>query len=695
MTIDQILDELETIGKRKTPRLIWESVLYYYASIMLNKYNFRKNVGSKPFIRYYSIIFASSGVGKSFVLNQIENMCGLEQYPGAMTAFYRDSLSRLPEIPEDRDEVLRYMPKSVTIGVEGTAEGLFYVTKSQVGSMFGSLNLATEEFGEAIASSSGLLSKLKELYDGQFKAKIIKGDADSEMKSDINNIICNFIGLGSRKGVTHEAEKELKRIASSGMYRRTFIIDSKELVEKNKTETKINKTTEYLNALNENYKAEFKHRRTIDLLGEVYMKTTAEFDEELEKIDDDLIDRAHSDKLNEFAQYNTGSLEMVIDLAHIIAFIEWDHEVTADHLRRAYNFMVRTRTSVEDTFKSVHPYKLMYDLLKLKDNMTISEMAELEGIIPTAKNKIADAVAMLEELCYRKDEVLHKSEGKVTRYRIETLPVNKLDKLIVSVHNEGEKEFAINFQPWEIDWDQLKKMVKSEKIESFCTAHFNPSKQAPAGHREAKSYIEGANIVAFDIDDGMTISEAEELLKDYKYLIYTSKSHNTEKYEFRDRFRIILPTKNTFYVTPDQHKNLYINIENFLGIKNNDVQTRNTSRLWYTNPNAILHENEGQLLDVTFLLPSTDKSDDYIPKMNEINEAMDSGEISKREAGFTKWFLMNTSVGNRHDMLTKAYYFFRDIGLDPDQKVTQLNAMLADPYPDHEMKFIYSIGRKS
>jgi hypothetical protein len=260
MLIDEMLDQLETVGRRKTDRIIWESILYYYGSIMLNKYSFRKDIGSKKNIKYYSIVFAGSGQGKSFSMGVIEKLCKFGNYAGAMKSFYQKSLQSLPETVEEVAEVLRYMPKSVTIGVEGTSEGLFYVAQSQKSSRFGSLNLSTEEFGETLSTSSGLLSKLKELYDGKFKAKIIKGDAESEMKSDIDDIICNFIGLGSRKGVTSDSEKELKRIATSGMYRRTFIIESKKLVEKNTEETDITQLEEYMDALNENWKADFLGR---------------------------------------------------------------------------------------------------------------------------------------------------------------------------------------------------------------------------------------------------------------------------------------------------------------------------------------------------------------------------------------------------------------------------------------------------
>jgi hypothetical protein len=145
MQIEEMVTQLSTVGKRKTPSMVWESVLYYYASIMMNKYNLRKQIGSKPYIRYYSIVFSQSGSGKSYLLNKIENMCHLDNYGKIMASSFQQNIDHLPERPDDIDEVLRYMPKSVTIGLEGTSEGLFYVAMSQASSFFGSLNLQTDE----------------------------------------------------------------------------------------------------------------------------------------------------------------------------------------------------------------------------------------------------------------------------------------------------------------------------------------------------------------------------------------------------------------------------------------------------------------------------------------------------------------------------------------------------------------------
>ena len=689
-----MIKALGTCGKRSTDPMIWESILYYYGSIVMNKYNLRKNSGS-PFIKYYSIIFASSGIGKSYSVKRVEKLWNLDNYSDIMMSYYNTGVALLPDQPSEVAEIRRYMPKSITIGTEGTSEGLWQVAQSQKASGFGSLNLSTEEFTEYISNSAGLLSKLKELYDCTLKSKIIKGDHDSEIKGDIQDLIVNFIGLGSKKAANKEAKEELKRIASSGLYRRTFIIDSKTIVKKNREPEKIDDLKQYFHELNETFKHDFIERRKTNLMSERYLDLGPEYMEAVDQIDDKLIEKANSSQLDEFAQYDTGSLEIIESLAHIIAFLEWDTTVTKSHLDKAFNFFSRTRETVADTFKSLHPYKTMYDLLKKKDNMTISEMAEIESDIPISKQKVEDNIALLEELCYRNDEILFRNEGKVTRFRIEELPMNKLDKLIFSVHNEGDKEYAINFKPIELTWEQLPKLVISEKVESFTTAHFQPTKAAPDGHREAKSYIEGANVIAFDIDEEMTIAEAEELLSEYTYMIYTSKSHNTEKYDYCDRFRILLPTKNKFYVTPDQHKQLYINIEEFLGLHNNDVQTRNVSRLWYTNKGGTLFENKGTLLDVRFLLPNTDKSDDYIPKMNQITTEEEEGTLSKREAGYIKWFMINASEGNRNASLFNAYKFFTDIGSDdPGSRIIRLNSMLLKPLPDSEINQITRSANK-
>jgi hypothetical protein len=704
MKIQAMIDELCTMGKRKNDPLMIETILYYFGSIMLNKYKLRKGLpGMKPYVRYYTVFFGNSGLGKSFNTKQIEKLCGLNTYSELMHNSFISKLQKMPDRPDGIETTMRYIPKSVTIGLEGSKEGLFSVVEAQAFSDFGSLNLISEEFGEAVSSSSEMMSKLKQLYDTEYQAKVVKGNSETGgMNHDVNNIICNFMGLGSREGFDVEAEKELYRIVTSGLYRRSIIIESNLYVEKNEFETDFVKTALWIEDINKIFREDAIAR--VDSSTNYMMDREFDYENDyidyIEQIDDALVDDAVDDRLNKFKQYSTGSLELIIDISHIIAFYEGKLVVTSDHLAQAYNFFTRTRETVIDTFSPKLPYKLMYELLKKKNNLTVSEMCELEPNIPSAATKIKDNLSLLDELCYRRDEVLVRHEGKVLRFSIEPLPETDLNKLRISVSNDGKMEKAVNFVPYEINWSDLKKVCISENIDSFCLCHFDDSAQAPDGHRKRDKFIEGQNVIAFDIDDDkLSIKDAQALLHEYTYFIYTTKSHQKEKTGAAacDRYRIVIPTKNQFYVSPEAHKQLYINLEEFLCIHNNDTQTRNVSRLWFTNSNnSQTFENSGELFDVTPFIPDTDKSDKFKQTFNQATSNVDFDTMDIREAGMLKWFIANTSNGNRHHNLTKLYYFYRDLGSNNiDQKVANANALLSEPMNDRDMKNIYSIGRKS
>jgi hypothetical protein len=692
MLVSEILDDLETIGNRKSHRYIWAASLFYHASIMLSRYGIRKTVGQREAITFYSLLFASSGIGKSFSISQVEKMFKLENYTKAMLSFYENNISALPEAPDDYDDVIRYMPKSTTLSLDGTKEGLYSIAYAQSMSGYGSLNLYTDEFGDIISSSTDMLNKVKELYDGTYKAKIVKGNNDSSIKPDIKNIICNMIAIGTKSGISSEDAKELKKIVTSGLYRRSWVIDIPIAdIEINDLDSRQVEIANYIAELDKNYKDIFLYKIQQDYGNrETYIEVTNDYSNRLKEIDKELIDRANSDKLNQFKQYDTGSLELIIDLSYIIGVLEASDIIDVNHLEQAYDFFNETRETVAETFTINHPYKSMYNLLMQRNNMTITEMIEFDDTIPMMKTKVADNVAMLSELCYRHGKVLNQTMGKVVRYSIEELEENDLTNLIVSVHDEEDGAYAINFKPFETSWEMLKKIVVSSNIESFVAAHFEASLKAPDGHRKQDCYISGANLIIFDIDNGLSLEEASSLLQPYKYIFYTTKSHRSEKSNGEDRFRIIMPTKTNFYIEPAQHKELYINLEQFIGLKKNDTQTRNVSRLWFTNPEAEVFENEGDLLDVTPFLPGTEKAEAFLPKLNALsaNYEPNMSDNAKRIVGMKKHCLLNAAEGSRNISLFNLATFILYLGEQPEEHVYSVNQMLSKPIDDTEIKQI-------
>jgi hypothetical protein len=686
MDIKDMVNTLEGYGARKTNPLIYESALYYFGSIVLNMYNYRKNYnGNDKYIKYYGMVLAGSGSGKSFAIKTVESLFDkLQFYRNNMRFVYVNHYNGSAE-----NDIYKYMP-AATSSLEGTKEGLFKVAQSQAMSGYGSLNLISEEIGDTASGSIELMHKLKELYDGKYRAKIIKGSKDDDPEVDIDHIVANVLMMGSDDGVGTETRNKLESLAKSGLYRRSFIFDIKpEDVVRNKQVGNLDKLKEYFDALCENHAEVYKNNIYNDNIMEI--ETSAL--QELESINDFLIDQYNSDKYNKQYSADLGSLTAIENLSYIIAFLEFRTTVYYEDVVRAFEFYKKSRASTLDTFSPAKPYKIMYQLLKRGNPLSITEMMELDSLIPQGKNQLADNVALLDERCYRNSEQLIISEGKVVRYAIEPLPITDNNKIKISIDADFKKEKSIDFKPMEVPFfgeqGSVERLVQSDKVDSFTTAWFKESNKAPHGHRGKEYFISGQNLIAFDVDEGMNLQEAMELCKQYTYIIYTTKSHRIEKNnEVCDRFRIVMPTKNEFFVNVEQHKKMYENLSELIGLKTYDVATRNVSRLWFTNPNAEIYKNVAENIDVTSCIPDTNKELAIMPKIVEVNRAMSDGKIESRIAGMYKWFISNTSSGSRNMNLYRVAKFILELGEDVHYHINYLNQMLSEPLSDHEIQQI-------
>ena len=110
------------------------------------------------------------------------------------------------------------------------------------------------------------------------------------------------------------------------------------------------------------------------------------------------------------------------------------------------------------------------------------------------------------------------------------------------------------------------------------------------------------------------------------------------------------------------------------------------------NGTGLLITNHGEIFDATLFMPNTEKSDDFLPKMNIINEQEYSGKISNRIAGILKWALVNFTEGQRDDTLYKLGTFLKNIGEEYDYHIISVNNMCSDALPSGDIdKIIRSI----
>ena len=659
MKVDDILNELCDTGMYNTDRMIYANALFYFGSIMLNGFDIRSTKGN---IRFFGITLAPSSSGKDWAQSKV-----LEILFQGKDKTYAKQMERVAMDMWNNDyPFANGLPTNMTVSLEGSKEGLFKVAQGQANSGFGSLNLIANEMGRVVSSSSDLIEKTKELYDGVYKAKTIKGSADDVKECDIENIVANMLMFGSPAGINHESKAQIIELCKSGLYRRSYICN----IEPSKQELKENK--EPIKSL-EWFK---DYKPKIDT-----MKVSDEANERIKEIVQELLDHSNTHLYNDFIQADKSAINIIFDLANIMAFLEQCDKVSLEHIENAYGYFKLTRSTVSDVFKSTTVHDSIYKILKRTKQLARHELVELDDSLNISKTKWEDATDILRELCYAKNEYLHEIGSKVVKYSIEKLPINNLDKIKIGVTDQ-EGAYAINFAPYEIPFFgegmSIQKLLTSDKS-SFTTGHFEPSAKASEGHRRAESFISGQNMVAFDIDEGMTIEQAIEILKPYTYIIYTTKSHGIKP---NDRFRILLPTKTEYFVDAEQHKQMYENLSKILGIISYDVATRNVSRLWFINKGCEYYENKAELLDVTHALPSTEAEEKIMPLIHQV---LDDKEIDKRISGMYRWVLSSTSDGNRNSNLFRFGMFVKEVGEDYDYHLRKINDMLTDGVSQKEI----------
>jgi hypothetical protein len=109
-----------------------------------------------------------------------------------------------------------------------------------------------------------------------------------------------------------------------------------------------------------------------------------------------------------------------------------------------------------------------------------------------------------------------------------------------------------------------------------------------------KDNFQGAEFIGLDVDEGCTLAEAQELFKNYKHIIATSKSHQKEKNGIVcDRFRVILFFSELITDAQVFESTWFSLFEKFSFI---DPACKDASRFYYPSVKIISLQAEGELV---------------------------------------------------------------------------------------------------
>ena len=141
-----------------------------------------------------------------------------------------------------------------------------------------------------------------------------------------------------------------------------------------------------------------------------------------------------------------------------------------------------------------------------------------------------------------------------------------------------------------IDFNKLHRLVKSDYRQ------YSPFKFEENTKKSENWNNDSQQLLILDIDDGLSILEAKEIFKEYKYLICTTKSHQVEKKGLKcDRFRIILesrdiPKGDDYFIFTKGLESKYPFIDKQVNTKTGAFLGSAKCEYWY---------NEGNLFECT------------------------------------------------------------------------------------------------
>lgn len=642
-------------------------------------------------VNCYAICLATSGYSKGYSVNIMEDTI--------LSGFKREFCGRLFHNIADRninaraediavanqlevEDVLQQLKDSynkagnyVFTFDSGTSPAVKQMRNKLLLSEIGAINFEQDELASNLLSSTDVIAVFLELYDqGKVKTKLIKNTSENVRDLDIDGKTpANMLLFGTPVKLFDGGTTEdfFYSMLDTGYARRClfgyglnndkkayYSQTAEEIYEaliepKNKEIT--DKWNSYFTSLAQesmyNFRIELQKKEAIQLL---------EYRIECEK---------KADELSQYAEIQKAELNhryfKALKLAGTYAFIERANVISSDHLMQAIKLVEESGENFLKILNREKSYmKLANYLASVNEELTHADLTEA---LPFYKSTQRNELLSLATAWGYKHHILIKktfSDG-VEFMKGEALEETNLNNLIISYSNDFANNYISDYAPF----DQLATNLFKLDGMNWCNHHFKD------GHRANIDALSTFNMVVLDVDGDISLNTAERLLKDYIYILYTTKRHTEEI----NRFRVVLPIKYTLSFDLDDYKAFMNNILSWMPFKSDDAANQ-PSKKWLTNPNAEIRINStGSLLDPTKFIPNTFRNTSFLQDQKKIN-SFDNLE---------RWFAKQIETGNRNNLLLKYALCLVDNGLDleiVENKVLGFNKKLKDKLPEEEIQ---------
>lgn len=648
-----------------------------------------KDRGSIP-VNIYALCLSPSGTGKGYSVNILENEI-LSKFrerfvdetmetiaESNLWDMANDRAARSGTDPEEEKEKLDAQYKSsgeypFTFD-SGTVPAVKQLREKLLLANAGSINFSVDEIGNNLLNNTDLLTTYLELYDqGQIKMKLVKNTAENKRAKELQGKTpANMLLFGTPTTLLdgHLTENAFYSFLEAGYARRCLFAWGK---PSQKSYNLMSPEEAYRQLSDQANQTTLSHWRHFfyKLADPTCFGWKAQVPDDVaieiirykflcEKLADEMPEHEFIAKAEVSHRYFRA-----LKLAGTYAFLDLSANVTMDHLLQAMKLVEESGEAFKALLNREKSYvKLAKYIAASEHDVTHADMHEALPFYKASNAARNELMTLATAWGYKNHIIIKKffTDG-IEFFSGESLKETSLDEIRVSYSDHQ----AYNYLNEVVGFNDLDALVQAQGY------HFL-NHYVANGHRSKETVVSGFNMIVLDVDGSITVDSACDLLSEYTYLMYTTKSHTEET----NRFRVILPISYELQLDDNDYKEFINSILAWLPFECDEVSNQR-SRKWRTNDQCVLYKNEGKLLDVLPFIPKTSRNEEH--KKNQVQ--LDS--LTNLE----RWFAQRIAVGNRNNNLLKYAMVLVDSGMsysEVENSVVRFNKSLRNGLSQDELE---------
>lgn len=356
-----------------------------------------------------------------------------------------------------------------------------------------------------------------------------------------------------------------------------------------------------------------------------------------------------------------------LKLAGAYAFVDQSVNIEMEHLLSAIKLVEESGIAFQSILNREKAYvKLAKYIAGVGTEVTHADLHEALPFYKSSNSARNEMMTLATAWGYKKHIIIKKSfvDG-IEFFKGEMLKETNINEIIVSY----AEHWAYGFIGEKVPFDQLDTLMQAEGYH-WSNHHFRNQ------HRAEENVIAGFNCIVFDVDDGISLEMAHELMKDFKFLTYTTKRHQTDGHG--DRFRMVLPINYVLDLDNEEYKEFMQSIFAWLPFKTDESYNKREKKS-ESFAGGLLHYNmDGELFDALDFIPKTSRNESHKSNFQKL-ESLDNLE---------RWFAQRMAMGNRNNNMIKYAMALVDNGMsliDVQNQVHAFNKKLNNPLSENEI----------